>query len=86
MQMFFLGWQQSEMARLYLSEQKLEVLAAGLRQIGTESTDAVGKVVQRTRLADGLILEKQTVPIGVMLVIFESRPDALPQVRKRIII
>jgi len=77
---FAAGWQQSEMARLYLSEQKLEVLAAGLRQIGTESTDAVGKVVQRTRLADGLILEKQTVPIGVMLVIFESRPDALPQV------
>lgn len=68
------------MARLYLSEQKLETLAAGLRQIGANSINAVGKVVQRTRLSDGLELEKIAVPIGVLLVIFESRPDALPQV------
>ncbi|XP_059139630.1 delta-1-pyrroline-5-carboxylate synthase-like isoform X2 [Physella acuta] len=77
---FASGMQQSEMARLYLSEQKLETLAAGLRQIGANSINAVGKVVQRTRLTDGLELEKIAVPIGVLLVIFESRPDALPQV------
>ena len=72
--------QQSDMARLYLSEQKLETLATGLRQIGTDSVDAVGKVVQRTRMAEGMVLEKISVPIGVLMVIFESRPDALPQV------
>ncbi|XP_005089398.1 delta-1-pyrroline-5-carboxylate synthase isoform X2 [Aplysia californica] len=79
-QAFAAGMQQSEMARLYLSDQKLETLATGLRQIGKDSVDAVGRVVQRTRLADGMVLDKKTVPIGVLLVIFESRPDALPQV------
>lgn len=68
------------MARLYLSDQKLETLAKGIRQIGADSVNALKKVVQRTRLADGMVLEKKTVPIGVLLAIFESRPDALPQV------
>lgn len=79
--LFFSGMTQADMARLYLTEEKLETLARGLRQIGVASVDAVGKIIQRTQLANGLVLEKKTVPIGVLLVIFESRPDALPQVR-----
>lgn len=33
-----------------------------------------------TQLADGLNLEKASCPLGVLLVVFESRPDALVQV------
>jgi len=67
--------------RLSLSPAKLASLAVGLRQIAVAAQDSVGRVLRRTRLAPGLELEQVSVPIGVLLVIFEARPDCLPQVR-----
>lgn len=67
-------------ARLGLTTSKLEVLADGLRQIASTSENLLGRQLRETELADGLVLEQVTVPLGVLLVIFESRPDALPQV------
>ncbi|CAH8557981.1 unnamed protein product [Schistosoma mattheei] len=71
------------LARLQLSHSKIKTLSEGLRQIATESRKRHGHVncvLSRTKLADNLILEKVTAPIGVLMVIFESRPDCLPQV------
>ncbi|CAF4708124.1 unnamed protein product [Rotaria sp. Silwood1] len=73
------GLKTSLLNRLGLSEKKLETLSIGLRQIA-EKTDILGEVIRRTRLADGVMLKQITVPIGVLLVIFESRPDSLPQI------
>ena len=68
------------LSRLSLSPNKLKSLAAGIRQIAESSYDNIGRVLRKTKVAEGLELLQETVPIGVLMVIFESRPDALPQV------
>ena len=67
-------------SRLKLSEKKLKVLSEGLKQIAETSETIVGRIVLNTQIAENLHLKQITVPVGVLLVIFESRPDALPQV------
>lgn len=67
--------------RLSLSSAKLNSLAVGLHQISVAAQHSLGRVVRRTMVANSLELEQVTIPIGVLLVIFEARPDCLPQVR-----
>ena len=63
-----------------MSHKKLESLSAGLMQIADTSYNNVGKIVRKTKVSESLEVIQKTVPIGVLMVIFESRPDALPQV------
>jgi glutamate-5-semialdehyde dehydrogenase len=65
--------------RLVLNEPKLRDVIAGIEQIA-EKDDPVGRVLDETELDKGLILRKVETPIGVLAVIYESRPDAGPQI------
>ncbi|KAK8765407.1 hypothetical protein V5799_031984 [Amblyomma americanum] len=68
------------LARLALTPAKLSALADSLRTIAKTSPSVLGRVLRKTRVAEGMELSQVTVPIGVLLVIFEARPDCLPQV------
>lgn len=65
--------------RLKLTDEKLNTLAVGIRQIADQK-DPLGVVKSKRELADGLELSQITVPIGVLMIIFESRPDSMPQI------
>jgi len=66
-------------SRLTLKPGKISSLAKSVRVLA-DMNDPIGEVLRRTELADGLILEKTTCPLGVLLIVFESRPDALVQI------
>lgn len=68
----------SMLARLKLNRDKLLHLSQGITSIAN-SPDPVDQIIEQTLLDDGLVLDKVRVPLGVVGVIFESRPDVLPQ-------
>ncbi len=65
--------------RLVLTETKLDILAAGLRQLA-EQPDLIGRVLETRELDDALLLSRESCPLGVLGVVFEARPDAVPQI------
>ena len=66
-------------ARLKLDGPKLAGAIAGVRQVAALA-DPVGRRQLHTELDDGLVLERLSVPLGVLGVIFEARPDAVMQI------
>ena len=67
------------LGRLKFDQHKLEDVTAGIRNLICLE-DPAGKVLLERELDDGLILKRVSCPIGVIGVIFESRPDALVQI------
>ena len=73
------GISRALLSRLKLSKSKLNSGIEGVRKVG-DLTDPVNQFQIKRELSKGLILERKTVPIGVLGVIFESRPDAVMQI------
>jgi glutamate-5-semialdehyde dehydrogenase len=65
--------------RLKFDENKIADVVAGIESL-IKLDDPVGKTLSATELDKGLELYKVSCPIGVIGVIFESRPDALVQI------
>lgn len=60
--------------RLKLTPDRIESMAAGVAAVATLD-DPVGRVIDETRPANGLVLTRVRIPIGVIGIIYESRPN-----------
>ncbi len=60
--------------RLRLTRSRIEAMSEGLLQI-RQLPDPVGKVLETISRPNGLVIEKKTVPLGVIGIIYESRPN-----------
>ena len=65
--------------RLKLSKDKVSGMAQGVESVA-QLPDPVGQTLSAVELDDGLELRQVSCPIGVIGAIFESRPDAVPQI------
>ena len=73
------GLAQPLLKRLKFDGKKLATVCDGLRQLAN-MPDPLGRVLYGCSMDDGLDLTRVTCPIGVIGIIFESRPDALVQI------
>ena len=60
--------------RLALSPDRIQGMAAGIREVAA-LPDPVGQVLRRVERPNGLVIEKTSVPMGVIAIIYESRPN-----------
>ncbi|MBR7098947.1 MAG: glutamate-5-semialdehyde dehydrogenase [Clostridia bacterium] len=60
--------------RLRLTEERICGMAKGIREV-VELPDPIGQVISQTERPNGLLIEKIRVPMGVVAIIYESRPN-----------
>lgn len=60
--------------RLGLSEKRIKSMADGLREVA-RMKDPIGEIIGEVLLKNGLLIKKVRVPMGVIGIVYESRPD-----------
>lgn len=68
------GMSQALIDRLLLTEERIAQMALGLRQVA-DLEDPIGEVLSMKKRPNGLLIGKQRVPLGVVGIIYESRPN-----------
>lgn len=73
------GYEKSLISRLALKPGKIKLLANSIRKLA-DMEEPIGRILKRSELASDLVLENVSCSLGVLLIVFESRPDALVQI------
>ena len=60
--------------RLMLSEARISAMAQGIRDV-VSLPDPTGRIISTSTLPNGLVIEKVAVPLGVIGIVYESRPN-----------
>ena len=60
--------------RLRLTKERISGMAQGIRDV-VKLPDPVGRILEEHTRADGLVIQKVSVPMGVIAIIYESRPN-----------
>lgn len=68
------GLTESVLDRIMLNEKRIEDMALAIRQL-IELEDPIGTTLEEIQKENGLLIRKKTVPIGVMGMIYEARPN-----------
>tara|TARA_B100002019_G_C21273889_1_gene604000 strand:+ start:926 stop:2191 length:1266 start_codon:yes stop_codon:yes gene_type:complete len=68
------GLSEAMIDRLRLTHERIDAMAKGLRQL-IELPDPVGKTIEEKKRPNGLVIHKVRTPIGVVGIIYESRPN-----------
>lgn len=68
------GMPRSMLERLELSDSRIDAMSRGIRDVA-KLPDPVGRRIRRWTCPNGLMIEKRRVPIGVIVIIYESRPN-----------
>ncbi len=62
--------------RLVLNESRVEAMAKGILEVAAQE-EVLGKIIEEKTRADGLKIQKELIPLGVVAMIFESRPNVV---------
>ncbi len=68
------GMSSAMIDRLRLTDSRIEDMAKGIREV-VNLGDPVGEVIEETVRQNGMEIQKVRVPIGVIIIIYESRPN-----------
>ena len=68
------GFSESVLDRIMLNQERLKGIAAAIHQI-IELDDPIGKTLASITKVNGLIIEETRVPLGVVAMIYEARPN-----------